>query len=93
LGQSLEYPFEAPSPPHEEVPATSLELEVHLDDVIERIENLNLYENLTPSQSAGQLGPSHKRPPKWIKKTLESVHPDEFEKTGTKISSRQDEVM
>jgi hypothetical protein len=42
LDQSLESPFEAPSPPHEEVPATSLEQEDCLDDVIERIERLNL---------------------------------------------------
>jgi hypothetical protein len=50
LDQSLESPFEEPSPPHE-VLATSLELEVHLDDVIERIERLSLDENSTPSQS------------------------------------------
>jgi transposase InsO family protein/adenylate kinase family enzyme len=51
LGQSLESPFEAPSSPHEEVPATSSEPEVQLDDVIERIEKLRLDENSTPSQS------------------------------------------
>jgi hypothetical protein len=54
LGQSLESPFEAPSSPHEEVPATSSEPEVQLDDVIERIENLRLDENSTPSQSVEQ---------------------------------------
>jgi hypothetical protein len=42
LGQSLESPFEAPSSPHEEVPTTSSELEVQLDDVIEKIEKLCL---------------------------------------------------
>jgi hypothetical protein len=58
LGQSLESSFVAPSPPHEEVPATSSELEVQLDDVVERIEKLRLDENSTPSQSIKQLGPS-----------------------------------
>jgi hypothetical protein len=61
-----------------------------LDDVIKRIEKLSLDENSTPSQSVEQLGPSQKGPPKWLTKTLESVHPDEVGKTGTKISSRQD---
>ena len=42
LGQSMESPFVAPSSPHEEVPTTSSELEVQLDDVIERIEKLRL---------------------------------------------------
>jgi hypothetical protein len=37
LGLSLESPFEAPSSPHEEVPATSSEPKAHLDDVIEMI--------------------------------------------------------
>jgi hypothetical protein len=55
--------------------------EVHLDDVIERIEKLRLDENLAPSQLAEQPGPSQKGPPKWLKKTLESVHPDEVGKT------------
>jgi hypothetical protein len=50
LDQYLESPFEAPSPPHEEVPTTSSEQEVHLDDVIERIERLKLDGNPTPSQ-------------------------------------------
>jgi hypothetical protein len=44
LGQYMESPFEAPSSPHE-VPATSLEIKAHLDDVIERIEKLRLDEN------------------------------------------------
>jgi hypothetical protein len=61
-----------------------------LDDVIERIERLNLDENPTPSQSTEQPGPSWKGPPKWLIKTLESIHPDEVEKTRTKSSTRQD---
>jgi hypothetical protein len=64
LDQSLESPFEAPSPTHEEVPTTSSKLEVHLDDVIERIERLKLDENLTPSQLTKQARPSQKGPPK-----------------------------
>jgi hypothetical protein len=83
LGQSLEYSFEAPSSPHEEVPTTSSKPKVHLDDVNERSENLRLDENLAPSQSTEQPGPSHKRPPKWFTKTLESVHPYEVRKIGT----------
>jgi hypothetical protein len=61
-----------------------------LDDVIERIERMSLNENLVPSQSIEKPGPSQKGPPKWLIKTLESVHPNEVGKTGTKISSRQD---
>jgi hypothetical protein len=90
LGQSLESPFEAPSSLHEEVPATSSEVKDRLDDVIKKIEKLRLDEDSTPSQSTEQPRPSQKRPPNWLTKTLESVHPDEVGKTGTKISSRQD---
>jgi hypothetical protein len=90
LDQSLESPFEAPSPPLEEVLATSSEHEVRLDDVIERIERLNLDENATPSQSVEQPGPSQKGPPKWLIKTLESVHLDEVGNTGNISSTRQD---
>jgi hypothetical protein len=90
LCQSLESPFEAPSSPHEEVPATSSEFEVHLDDTIERIEKLRLDENSTPSQLAEQPEPSHKGPQKCLTKILEIVHPDEVGKTGTRLSSRQD---
>jgi hypothetical protein len=61
-----------------------------LDDVIERIETLNLDKNSTPSQSTEQYGPSHKCSPKWFIKTLESVHLDEVEKTRTKSFTRQD---
>jgi hypothetical protein len=60
LGQSLESPFVAPSPPHEEVHATSSEPEVQLVDVIERIEKLRLDENSTPSQSTKQPRTSQK---------------------------------
>jgi hypothetical protein len=90
LNQSLESPFEALSPPHEEVPTTSSEHEVCLDDVIERIERLNLDGNATPSQLMEQPRPSQKGPPKWLIKTLESVHPNEVEKTRNKSYTRQD---
>jgi len=46
--------FEAPSLPHEQFPSPSSEPEVHLDDVIERIEKLSLDENSAPSQSVEQ---------------------------------------
>jgi hypothetical protein len=42
LDQSLESSFEESSSPCEEVPTTSSKHEVHLDDVIERIERLSL---------------------------------------------------
>jgi hypothetical protein len=69
------------SPPHEEVHATSSKNEVHLDDVIERIERLRLDDKSSPSQLVKQPGPSHNGPPKWPTKTLESVHLDEVGKT------------
>jgi hypothetical protein len=50
LGQSLESPFEVPSSPHEDVPATSSEPEVNLDDVNKTIEKLRLDEKSAPSQ-------------------------------------------
>jgi hypothetical protein len=90
LGQSLESPCVAPSPPHEEFLATSSEPEVQLDDVIKRIEKMRPDENSTPSQLAKQPGPSQKGPPKWLTKTLESVHPNEIRKAGTRLSSKQD---
>jgi hypothetical protein len=58
-----------PSPPHVEDPTTSSKHEVQLDDVIERIERLQLYGNATPSQLVEKLEPSHKFP-KWVMKTL-----------------------
>ena len=42
LDQPLEFPYEAPTPPHEEVSATSPQQEIRLDDVIERIERLSI---------------------------------------------------
>jgi hypothetical protein len=90
LDQSLESPFEVPSLPHVEDPATSLEQEVQLDDVIEGIERLNLDGNAVPSQLVEQPGPSQKCP-KWLIKTLESVRPDEVGKTRTKSSTKQDD--
>ena len=85
----MEFPFEAPTPPHEEtheeeVPTTSPER----DDVIELIGRLNLEDNVAPS--GDQPGPS-KKIPKWAIKTLESVHPDEVGKTRTRNSARQDD--
>jgi hypothetical protein len=70
LDQSLESPFEVSSPPREEDPTTSSEQGVQLDDVIERIERMNLDGNATPTQSVVQPGSSHKGPPKWLIKTL-----------------------
>jgi hypothetical protein len=61
-----------------------------LDDVIKRIEKFRLDENSTPSQTTEKPRPSQKIPPKWLRKTLESVHIDEVGKIGTKMSSRQD---
>ena len=87
LYQPLEFPYEAPTPPHEEVPATSLEQEVQLDDVIERIEILSINDEAPP---ADQPGPSQKIP-KWATKTLESVHLDEVGKTGMRSSKRQED--
>jgi hypothetical protein len=60
-----------------------------LDDVIERIERLSLNNNSTPSQLVEQPGPSQKGPPKWLIKTLESVHHDDVRKTRTWNSIRQ----
>ena len=59
--QYLEFPFEAPTPPREEiheeeVPTTSFEY----DDVIDRILRLNLEENVAPP--ADQPSPSKKIP-------------------------------
>jgi hypothetical protein len=61
-----------------------------LDDVIERIEKMRLDEKSSPSQSTKKPRPSHKGPPKWLTKRLESVHLDEVGKIGTRMSSRQD---
>ena len=61
-----------------------------MDDVIERIERSNLDGNATQSQLVEQPRSSHKGPPKWLIKTLESVHPGEVGKTRTMSSTRQD---
>jgi hypothetical protein len=57
---------------------------------MESIEKLRLDENSTPSHSIEQPKPYQKGPPKWLTKTLESVHSIEVRKTRTKMSSRQD---
>ena len=58
-----------------------------LSDVIDGIGRRNL--DSVPTQSTEQPGPSEKGPPKWLTKTLDSVHPDEVGKTGTRNSNRQ----
>jgi hypothetical protein len=49
--------------------------------VIKKNEKLRLDENSTPSQLDEQSRPSQKGPPKWLTKTLESVHLDEIGRT------------
>eukprot|EP00253_Pinus_taeda_P009397 PITA_09397 len=80
--QHVESSSEEHSPPHE-TPTT----DDALSDVIDRIGRLNL-DSVQP-QSTEQPGPSEKGPPKWLTKTLESVHPDEVGKTGTRNSNRK----
>eukprot|EP00253_Pinus_taeda_P014389 PITA_14389 len=82
LDQPVEYFSETLPPPHE-TPTT----DDTLSDVIDRIGRLNL--DSIPTQSMEQPGPSEKGPPKWLTKTLESVHPDEVGKTVTRNSNRQ----
>eukprot|EP00253_Pinus_taeda_P033831 PITA_33831 len=82
LDQLVEYSSEALSPLHE-TPTT----DDTLSDVIDIIGRVNL--DSVPTQSTKQRGPSEKGPPKWLTKTLESVHPDEVGKTGTRNSNRQ----
>jgi len=53
--------------------------------VIERIERLNLEENVAPP--GNQPRPS-KKIPKWAIRTLESFHLDEVGKAGTRNSTR-----
>ena len=84
----MEFPYEAPTSPHEEVPATSPKQEIQLDDVIERIGRLNLEESEAPATD--QPRPSRKIL-KWATKTLESVHPGEVGKMGTRISTKQED--
>jgi len=66
----VEYSSEALSPTHE-TPTT----DDTLSYVIDRIGRLNL--DSIPTQSTEKLEPSQKGPPKWLTKTLESVHHDE----------------
>eukprot|EP00253_Pinus_taeda_P003906 PITA_03906 len=80
--QFVESSFEAHSPPHETPTADDT-----LSDVIDRFGRLNL--DSVPTQSTKQPGPSQKGPPKWLTKTLESVHPDEVGNTGTRNSTWQ----
>jgi hypothetical protein len=54
-----------------------------LDDVIERIKMKNLNGNASSSQSMEKSKPYHKGPPKWLIKTLESIHLDEVGKMRT----------
>eukprot|EP00253_Pinus_taeda_P029221 PITA_29221 len=82
LDQHVESSSEEYSPPSE-TPTT----DDALSDVIDRIGRLNL--DSLPTQSTEQPGPSQKGPPKWLTKTLESVHPDEIGKTGTRNANRQ----
>ena len=78
----MEFSSEPLSPLHE-----TLTTDDTLSDVIDKIRRLNL--DSFPNQSTEQLGPSKKGPPKWLTKTLESVHPDEVGKTGTRNTNRQ----
>eukprot|EP00253_Pinus_taeda_P014404 PITA_14404 len=82
LDQSVESSSEVLSPPHE-TPVT----DDTLSDVIDKIGKLNL--DSMPCQSTEQSGPSQKGPPKSLTKTLESVHPDEVGKIGTRSLTRQ----
>eukprot|EP00253_Pinus_taeda_P033630 PITA_33630 len=82
LDQYVESSSKSHSPPHE-APTT----DDTLSDVIDRIGRLNL--DSVPTQSIEQPRPSQKGPPTWLTKTLESVHPDEVGKTGTRNSTRQ----
>ena len=86
LDQSLEFPFKAQKPPHEEeVYANSHEEEVQLDDAVEIIGRLNLEENEAPL--VDRPGPSWKVL-KWVTKTLESIHLDEVRNMETRSSTR-----
>lgn len=86
LGQSLQSPSiePEPTPPDEEVSKTSS----NLDDVISIIEKLNI-DDATPSEELSSPSPSPKQP-KWLIKTIESVHLGEIGKTRTRSSTRDD---
>eukprot|EP00253_Pinus_taeda_P030787 PITA_30787 len=82
LDQHVESSSEEHSPPHE-----TPTMDDALIHVIDRIGRLNL--DSVPNQSTEQPGPSEKGPPKWLTRTLESVHPNEVGKTGTRNSNRK----
>eukprot|EP00253_Pinus_taeda_P034545 PITA_34545 len=82
LDQHVDSSSEEHSPLHE-TPTT----DDALSDVIDRIGRLNL--DSVPTKSMEQPGPSEKGPPKWLTKTLESVHPNEVGKMGTRNSNWQ----
>eukprot|EP00253_Pinus_taeda_P035570 PITA_35570 len=82
LHQSVESSSEALPPPHEAQANDDT-----LSDVIDRIGSLNL--DLVPTQSTEQPRPSQKSPQKWLTKTLESVHPEEVGKRGTRTTTRK----
>eukprot|EP00253_Pinus_taeda_P004500 PITA_04500 len=82
LDQNVESSSEENSRSHE-TPTT----DDSLSDVIDRIGRLN--PDSVPTQSTEQPGPSKKGPPKWLTKTLESVHRDEVGKIGTRNSNRK----
>ena len=87
MDQYLEPQFATLSLPYE-VPSTSLEQEVQIDDVIETIGRLNREENEAPLIK--QPGPSRKIP-KRVTNTLQSVH-SKVRKMGTKIFTKQEDV-
>lgn len=69
-------------PPHE-----TPTIDDALSDVIDRIRRFNL--DSVPTQSMEQPRPFEKGSPKWLTKTLESVHLDEAGKIGTRNSNRK----
>ena len=81
MDQSLESLFTTSSPSHEQVLVTSSEKQGQLDDVIEGIERPSLEDNGAPSHTI----------PKWIMKTLKSLHPNEIRKTGTRSLTIKDD--
>eukprot|EP00253_Pinus_taeda_P032944 PITA_32944 len=80
LDQHVESSSKELSPPHE-----TPTMDDALSDVIDKIGRLNF--DSVPTQSTEQPGPFEKGPPKWLIKTLESVHPNEVGKTGTRNSN------
>ena len=78
----MESSSESLSSPHE-----TPTMDDTFSDVIERIWIFN--HDSVPTQSMEQPGPSQKGPPKWLTKTLESVHLDEVGKIGNRNSTWQ----